>query len=317
MRAFVPVDSTARSLGADQVADALAGNGVELVRNGSRGLYWLEPMLELELDGERHAFGPVDAEQAKAIVAGPNAAMGNGHYLGPTEQIGELQSQTRLTFTRVGITDPLSIDDYVAHGGFKGLRNALEMSAGDIVKAVTDSGLRGRGGAAFPTGIKWQTVLDTMAAQKYIVCNADEGDSGTFADRMIMESDPYMLIEGMIIAGLAVGATEGFIYARAEYPQAIDTLTQAIAAAEDSGYLGDDVCGLYNAVLGQLPRTRLSTFREIRDSLRGLGGWVDVDLSRPLSGERFRTELHGLASKCAGTQTTFTSWRCQSWSRGD
>ena len=161
--------------------------------------------------------------------------------LGPTEQIPYLAEQTRLTFARVGITDPLSLEDYRAHGGYEGLAKAVELDGAQIVEIVTESGLRGRGGAAFPTGIKWGTVLGTEADQKYVTCNADEGDSGTFADRMIMESDPFVLIEGMTIAGPAVGATQGYVYLRAEYPLAIKILNQAIGIAESAGLLGDNV----------------------------------------------------------------------------
>jgi formate dehydrogenase iron-sulfur subunit len=247
---FVPSDTTARSLGADGVAEAIRreaeqrGESVEVVRNGSRGLYWLEPLVEVVVDGERVAYGPVGA----ADVAGLFDAgflTGGGHRLarGATDSILYLAAQTRLTFARVGITDPLSIDDYQAHGGYRGLANATAMSGEEIVAAVTDAGLRGRGGAAFPTGIKWKTVLGAPADRKYVVCNADEGDSGTFADRMIMESDPFVLIEGMTIAGLAVGATQGYVYIRAEYPQAIRTMRAAIESAEAGGFLGERVLG--------------------------------------------------------------------------
>jgi formate dehydrogenase iron-sulfur subunit len=133
--------------------------------------------------------------------------------------------------------------DYIAHEGYQGLKNALRLSAIEIVKTVTDSGLRGRGGAAFPTGIKWNTVLGCQSEQKYIVCNADEGDSGTYSDRMIMEGDPFVLIEGMTIAAIAVGATQGYIYLRSEYPHALVTLNAAIEAANQAGYLGADVLG--------------------------------------------------------------------------
>jgi formate dehydrogenase iron-sulfur subunit len=250
VKVFVPSDTTARSLGADQVAAAVAaeaskrGAAVEIVRNGSRGLYWLEPLVEVDVGGVRHAYGPV----APSDVAGLFAAdflRGAKHALalGPTEKIDYLAKQTRLTFARVGIIDPVSLDDYRAHGGYRGLANALTMTGEQIVAAVTESGLRGRGGAAFPTGIKWKTVLGAPADQKYVVCNADEGDSGTFADRMVMESDPYVLIEGMTIAGLAVGATRGFVYIRCEYPQAIRTMREAVERAKAAGFLGDSIQG--------------------------------------------------------------------------
>ena len=154
-----------------------------------------------------------------------------------------LATQQRLTFARVGKIDPLSLESYRAAGGYEGLERALSMSGADIVKAVTDSGLRGRGGAAFPAGIKWKTVLDQATAQKYVTCNADEGDSGTFADRMLMEGDPFCLIEGMTIAGVAVGATKGYIYLRVEYPHAHAVLKQAIAIAHREGFLGHNVRG--------------------------------------------------------------------------
>ena len=249
-RVFVPVDTTARSLGADAVATAIAaeakrrGAPVEIVRNGSRGLYWLEPLVEIVVDGTRVAYGPVAAADVPGLFDAK--FLGGGKHalaLGPTEEIDYLAKQTRLTFARVGIVDPLSLDDYRAHGGYRGLANALKMTGGEIVAAVTDSGLRGRGGAAFPTGIKWKTVLGTAADQKYVVCNADEGDSGTFADRMIMESDPFVLIEGMTIGGVAVGATKGFVYVRAEYPQAIRTMRAAIERAKAAGFLGTGIQG--------------------------------------------------------------------------
>jgi len=248
VRVYVPSDTTARSLGADAVADAIAAEAgsrkaaVKIVRNGSRGLYWLEPMVEVEVDGERIAYGPVAADEVGSLFEAGFLSGGNhAKSLGPTDAIPYLAAQSRLTMARVGIVDPLSLDDYRAHGGYRGLANAVTMSGREIVDAVRESGLRGRGGAAFPTGIKWNTVLEAEAGQKYVVCNADEGDSGTFADRMIMESDPFVLIEGMTIAGLAVGATQGFVYIRAEYPQAIRTMAAAIEAARAAGFLGDSV----------------------------------------------------------------------------
>ncbi|MGN6384331.1 MAG: formate dehydrogenase beta subunit [Dyella sp.] len=247
---YVPRDAGALSLGAEAAAAAIAaeasrrGLDVTIVRNGSRGLYWLEPMVEVTTDAGRVAYGPVQAEDVAGLfdadfLHGAQHALGHGL----TDKIPYLAKQERLTFARVGIVDPRSLDDYRAHGGYRGLDNALTMAPADIVAAVTDSGLRGRGGAAFPTGIKWKTCLDAPAAQKYIVCNADEGDSGTFADRMVMEGDPFVLIEGMTIAGLAVGATQGYIYLRCEYPHARDALNAAIATAQAEGYLGNDVRG--------------------------------------------------------------------------
>ncbi len=250
VRVFVPSDTAARSLGADAVAAAIGreasarGAKLEVVRNGSRGLYWLEPMIEVEVGGKRLAYGPIDAKDVPGLFEKDFLSGGkHAKSLGGTEEIPYLAAQTRLTMARVGIVDPLSLEDYRAHGGYRGLANALKLSGADIVKAVTDSGLRGRGGAAFPTGIKWNTVLNAQAMQKYVVCNADEGDSGTFADRMIMESDPFVLVEGMTIAGLAVGATQGYVYIRAEYPQAIHTMRAAIESARKAGFLGASVAG--------------------------------------------------------------------------
>ncbi len=247
---YVPDDTTARSVGADAVAAAIQaeaaarGEPVRVVRNGSRGAYWLEPLVEVAVRGERQAYGPVTPADVPGLF-GAGFTGGGEHALalGPAEQIPYLAAQSRLTLARAGVIEPLSLDDYRAHGGFKGLEHAVGMSEAEIVQAVTDSGLRGRGGAAFPTGIKWKTVLDTPADQKYIACNADEGDSGTFADRMIMESDPFVLIEGMAIAGLAVGATQGYIYIRAEYPQSIHTMRRAIELAEAAGYVGTSAMG--------------------------------------------------------------------------
>jgi len=246
----VPRDSGAVSLGAGEVADAIAAEAgrrradLTLVRNGSRGLYWLEPMVEVETARGRLAYGPV-APSDVASLFDANFLAGGQHRLalGPTAEIPYLRNQQRLTFARVGVTDPVSVDDYVGHGGYRGLERALAMNGAQIVEEVTLSGLRGRGGAGFPAGIKWKTTLGVEAAQKYIVCNADEGDSGTFSDRMIMEGDPLLLIEGMTIAAIAVGATEGLIYLRSEYPDALRTLNEALAAAARKGYLGANLCG--------------------------------------------------------------------------
>lgn len=252
---YLPRDSTALALGADVVAGAirdqavLRGIDLQIVRNGSRGMFWLEPMLEVATPDGRIAFGPVAAHDVPSLFeANVFAAdfLDRGSHplaLGLTEQIPYLKNQERLTFARIGITDPVSLDDYLAHEGYAGLRRALAMQPADIVQHVLDSGLRGRGGAAFPTGIKWKTVLQAPAAQKYIVCNADEGDSGTFSDRMVMEDDPFMLLEGMTIAGLAVGATLGTIYVRSEYPHAVAVLNEAITHARAAGFLGQDVQG--------------------------------------------------------------------------
>jgi formate dehydrogenase iron-sulfur subunit len=257
---YVPRDATALALGADATALAIArqaqerGLDIRIVRNGSRGAFWLEPLVEAQAVDGRIAYGPVTARDVPDLFDA-NFFVGGAHALrlGPVENIAFLKNQERLTFARVGITDPLSVDDYRAHGGFRGLERALGMAPADIVAQVKDSGLRGRGGAAFPAGIKWQTVLDAssdasigraaQSTQKYIVCNADEGDSGTFSDRMLMEGDPLALIEGMTIAALAVGANQGYIYLRCEYPHAHRALNAAITNAAARGFLGADICG--------------------------------------------------------------------------
>lgn len=250
LRIYIPCDTSARAVGADEVATAIAQHArereldIHIVRNGSRGLLWLETLIEVDTPNGRVAYGPVSQEDVQALFDA-GFYEGRPHPLchGLTDNIPYLKNQERLTFARVGITDPVCLDDYRAHEGFTGLSKALQMGPAQIVEAVTDSGLRGRGGAAFPTGIKWKTVADAQGDQKYIVCNADEGDSGTFSDRMLMEGDPYVLIEGMIIAGIAVNASYGYIYVRSEYPYAIDTLNTAISRARDAGYLGQKVAG--------------------------------------------------------------------------
>ncbi len=255
VKVYVPRDSSALSLGADRTAKVIEaeaqkrGIKIELIRNGSRGLFWLEPFVEVATVAGRVAFAPVQPKDVASLFdadfLNPDSKTAAAHplNLGLTEELIWLKKQQRLTFARVGITDPVSLDDYIAHDGYKGLANALKLSGAEIVKTVTDSGLRGRGGAAFPTGIKWNTVLGCKSDQKYIVCNADEGDSGTYSDRMIMENDPFVLIEGMTVAGIAVGATIGYIYLRSEYPHALKILNEAIEKAEAAGYLGESICG--------------------------------------------------------------------------
>jgi formate dehydrogenase iron-sulfur subunit len=250
VRIYVPRDAAALAVGADAVADTLQaecarrGLAVDIVRNGSRGLFWLEPLVEVVTPAGRVAYGPVAPEDVAGLLDA-GLLSGGAHALGHglTEQIPYLAKQERLTFARMGVTDPLSLADYEAHEGWAGLKRAAAMDGAAIVQTVLDAGLRGRGGAAFPAGIKWRTVLGAAAEQKYVVCNADEGDSGTFSDRMTMEGDPYMLIEGMAIAGLAVGATQGYVYIRSEYPHAVATLHEAVARATAAGWLGDNVAG--------------------------------------------------------------------------
>ncbi len=247
---YVPRDAVALGLGTNKVARALfagaerRGLDVTIVRTGSRGLFWLEPMVEVGTPEGRVAYGPVKVSDVDALLdAGLTTGGEHALRLGDPEKIPFLARQQRLTFHRCGVVDPVSVADYRAHGGYRGLEAALKLDAEGIVAAVRDSGLRGRGGAGFPAGIKWNTVMLAKGEQKYVVCNADEGDSGTFADRMMMEGDPFNLIEGMTIAAVATGATRGYIYLRSEYPQAFATLKEAIANGIQAGVLGDDILG--------------------------------------------------------------------------
>jgi formate dehydrogenase iron-sulfur subunit len=247
-RIFISQDAASQALGASRLArsvvDMAARKGIPLdvVRTGSRGLYWLEPLVEVETVEGRIAYGPIMPSDLAGLFDA-DFLNGSEHPLriGRMEDVPYLARQQRLIFARCGHIDPISVSDYRAHGGLKGLDAALARNAVEIVDEVKLSGLRGRGGAGFPTGIKWGTVLNAEADQKYVVCNADEGDSGTFADRMLMEGDPFTLIEGMIIAGLAVGATKGFIYIRSEYPHAFRTMNAAIKAAAQAGILGPSI----------------------------------------------------------------------------
>ncbi|NVJ96328.1 MAG: formate dehydrogenase [Marivivens sp.] len=240
MKIYIPRDAAAKALGAERIVKAVEaeikerGIDAQIIRNGSRGMIWLEPLVEVETAEGRVGYGPVTVADVKSIFEGDS-----DKALGDVEQIPFFAAQTRLTFARVGKIDPLSLSDYEAHGGLVGLRRAITMSAEAMVDEVKTSGLRGRGGAGFPTGIKWDTVRLAQGEKKYIVCNADEGDSGTFADRMIMEGDPFTLIEGMIIAGLATHATKGFVYIRSEYPDAIEQMEAACVIARDAGVLGN------------------------------------------------------------------------------
>ena len=244
---YVPKDSSAVSVGAHSVASAIMAEAnkrkieIKLIRNGSRGAFFLEPLVEVDLGKGRVAFGNVAASDVASLF---DANFGDHpKALGPTDEIAWLKNQERLIFARAGLADPVSVEAYQANGGYKGLAKALSMTGAEIAAEVTESGLRGRGGAGFPTGIKWKTVHDLNADQKYVCCNADEGDSGTFADRLIMEADPLTLIEGMTIAAICAGATKGYVYIRSEYPDAIAIMKEAIANAEKAGFLGGNICG--------------------------------------------------------------------------
>lgn len=246
MKLFVPADAAAQSVGADEVAEALQsalnarGLDVPLVRTGSRGLTWLEPLVEVNTAAGRQGFANVTAAQVPGLLDAIIGGEPHASAVGLVESLPALARQRRLTFSRVGVIDPLSLEDFRAHGGLRGWARAMEFAPEAIVQEVTASGLRGRGGAGFPAGLKWKTVAEAPGARKYIVCNADEGDSGTFADRMVMEGDPFMLLEGMRIAARAVGASHGFIYVRSEYPRAVSVLERAITVLRESRFLGAD-----------------------------------------------------------------------------
>ncbi|MBL9049029.1 MAG: formate dehydrogenase [Tabrizicola sp.] len=271
MKLYVPLDSAAVALGADALVAAIMaeaarrGVTVQVIRNGSRGMVWLEPLVEVVTDAGRVGFGPMTVADVPGLFGDLSS---HPKALGLVEELPWMKGQTRLTFARVGVIDPLSLDDYRAHGGLVGLDRAKAMTKAEIVAEVTESGLRGRGGAGFPTGIKWKTVSEAAGDQKYIVCNADEGDSATFADRMLMEGDPFTLIEGMAIAGLACGATKGYVYIRSEYPVAIRVMEAAVRVARDAKVLGPQfdmeirvgagayVCGEETSLLNSLEGKR-------------------------------------------------------------
>ena len=237
-RVFVPGDAAAVSVGADEVAAAFEAAGATVVRNGSRGMLWLEPLVEVETEAGRVGFANVEPTDVASVLSGEHRGS-----IGVVDEHPWLTSQRRVSFVRVGVVDPASVADYEAHGGWAGLRRALSLTPAEVVQEVTDSGLRGRGGAGFPAGIKWKTVLETVSDQKFVACNFDEGDSGTFADRMVVEGDPFTLVEGMTIAAHAVGASEGYVYVRSEYPHAVAALRRAVDAAYTHGYLGQDILG--------------------------------------------------------------------------
>ncbi len=277
IKVYVPKDAAALSVGAEDVADEikkLGGDKVEVIRNGSRGMLWLEPLVEVETDNGRMAYGPVSTDDVVSLFEA-NFLKGQDHNLGHglTEDIPYLKNQERLSFARVGVIDPLDLNSYEANGGLAGLRKALKMSPDKIVETVLDSGLRGRGGAGFPTGIKWKTALAQPDGQKYMCANADEGDSGTFADRMLMEGDPFCLIEGMIIGGRAIGADTGYVYIRSEYPHAIKTMRRAIQIMENAGWLGEDFNLLVRVGAGAYICGEESSMLE---SLEGKRGQVKV-----------------------------------------
>ncbi|MEQ1756288.1 MAG: NADH-ubiquinone oxidoreductase-F iron-sulfur binding region domain-containing protein [Micropepsaceae bacterium] len=270
-RVFASADSSAVAVGIDSVLTRLidvarAQSGtLEIVRTGSRGLHWLEPLVEIERDGKRIAYGPLSLADVDARLL-----TGSDHpkVIGPLDEHVWFRKQKRLTFARCGLTDPLSLEQYRSLAGWTGLARARLIGREATIDAIMRSGLRGRGGAGFPAGIKWKTVAEAKGDRKYVVCNADEGDSGTFADRMMMEGDPFALIEGLIVAGFAIGASKGFVYARSEYPHCNATFRKALGIAKNAGLIGGDfdielrigagsyVCGEETALLESLEGKR-------------------------------------------------------------
>jgi len=243
LKVYVPRDTASVSIGADEVAERFIAAGLEVIRNGSRGASWLETLVEIDTDEGRIGFGPVMPEDVRTLALDIVNGRSHALSLGLIQDIDYFKNQTRITFARSGEINPLSVDEYISHQGFEGLKAAIGLSSEQCVQTVLDSGLRGRGGAAFPTGIKWQTALNQGTVQKYVVCNADEGDGGTFSDRLLMETDPFSLIEGMIICAHAIKANQGYIYLRSEYPLAQEILSQAISDAYKRGWLGEDIGG--------------------------------------------------------------------------
>ena len=233
---YVPLDTSAVAAGADALAAAIEASdgGVHLIRNGSRGLAWAEPLVEVEADGRRLAFRNVVGADVPAVLGGDE---NHPKCLGEVSTIDYLRRQTRTVFDRAGTDDPLALAKSTV------LPEWLDRPGAEMIAEVEASGLRGRGGAGFPAHIKWRTVAETAGDAKVLVCNADEGDSGTFADRLLLEGDPYRLIEGMTLAALAVGATEGYVYLRSEYPLAADIFQAALDACNKAGVIGDDVLG--------------------------------------------------------------------------
>jgi len=239
--AWVPCDAAAVALGADDVADAISAAGVTVRRNGSRGMLWLEPLVEVETERGRVGYGNITESEVGPLLDG--ALDDTDRCIGVVDEHDWLTRQHRVSFARVGLVEPTDLAAYREHGGLRGLERAVALTPEQVVAEVTASGLRGRGGAGFPAGIKWETVRTAPSDVKFVCCNADEGDSGTFADRMLIEGDPFTLVEGMTIAALAVGATEGYVYLRSEYPHAARTLRRAIDIAYAHGVLGQSVLG--------------------------------------------------------------------------
>lgn len=269
-RIFLSGDSGSVALGSELIANELIQENVSLIRTGSRGLFHLEPMIEIEIDGNRHGFGPLLPSNVKDVIDSLNGDnyTQNQFYLGEVNEIPEMKSQSRFAMARLGVTNPTDIEANREIGAYSGLDNAESVGSEGVLQSLKESGLRGRGGAGFPTHFKWASAASEISAVKHVVANADEGDAGTFIDRMIMEGDPHSLIEGMAICALTIGATNGWVYLRSEYPDAKRILQNAIDSARDAGILGNGfditiasgagsyVCGEETALLESLEGRR-------------------------------------------------------------
>jgi formate dehydrogenase iron-sulfur subunit len=233
IRCYLANDTSSRAAGAERLADAWRERPeIQLIRTSSRGAFFLEPMVERDTPNGREAWFDVSPNDLPSIVGGVGGT--------PVAEIPFLQQQTRFTFANFGITEPLALDEYQTRGGLKGLEAAQSLSPEAIVEQLRVSRLRGRGGAAFPVWGKWQVAQQASSEQKYVVANADEGDAGTYCDRMIMEGDSFRLIEGMMLCAKAIGATRGYLYCRYEYPAAARAMNFAIQKAREADLLDSD-----------------------------------------------------------------------------
>ncbi|MFO0717058.1 MAG: NADH-ubiquinone oxidoreductase-F iron-sulfur binding region domain-containing protein [Nitrospira sp.] len=263
-RLYLSNDTSARAAGAGTLAEAWCDRpDVQLIRTSSRGAFYLEPMVERDSPQGRIAWFNVSPQDLPSILAGTGAT--------PVETIPFLAHQTRCTFANFGETEPLALDEYQARGGLSGLEAAFRLTPDAIIEELRVSQLRGRGGAAFPVWNKWKVAQQATGKQKYVVANADEGDAGTYCDRMILEGDPFRLLEGMLICARAIGAGQGYVYCRQEYPAAAATLRAAIHKADEAELLelhgepfpievvegaGSYVCGEETALLESLEGKR-------------------------------------------------------------
>ncbi len=246
-KVLVCVGTSGVSAGAEKVADNFEKEikkenlDFKLIRVGDRGLF-RDVLVDVIIDSDRTTYEFVKPEDVKEIV--------KSHLKGkkPVEKLlaGKdyktfFENQERIVLKNCGEIDPEDISEYIKTKGYNALKKAFEMGPEKVITEMKESGLRGRGGAGFPTGLKWQFAHDSEADEKYIVCNADEGDPGAFMDRSILEGDPHAVIEGMVIGAYAIGATQGYIYCRAEYPLAVKRLNLAMKEARKKGYLGKNI----------------------------------------------------------------------------